>query len=90
MKAISQAYVTKCDNWPESAVLFGIVQHETGDRLAAPRQSVMTSPSIASLFAARLRELEELDRQSRARTAQTLASVRATIAELEALELPTE
>lgn len=50
----------------------------------------MASPSIADLFAARLRELEEIDRQSRERTAQTLASVRATIAELEALELPTE
>lgn len=46
--------------------------------------------SIADLFAARLRELEEVDRQSRERTAQTLARVRATIAELEALELPTE
>ena len=50
----------------------------------------MASPSIADLFAARLRELEEIDRQSSARTAQTLASVRATIAELEALELPTD
>ena len=50
----------------------------------------MASPSIADLFAARLRELEEIDRQSRVRTAQTLASVRATIAELEALELPTD
>lgn len=48
------------------------------------------SVSIADLFAARLRELEEADRQSRERTAQTLASVRATIAELEALELLTE
>jgi len=46
--------------------------------------------SIADLFAARLRELEEADRQSQAKTAETLARVRATIAELEALELPTE
>jgi len=50
----------------------------------------MASPSIADLFAARLRELEEIDRQSQAKTAETLARVRATIAELEALELPTE
>jgi hypothetical protein len=62
--------------------------HETGDRLAAPRQPAMTSPSIASLFAARLRELEEQDRQSQAKTAKTLASVKATIAELESLEIP--
>jgi len=44
--------------------------------------------SIASLFAARLRELEEQDRQSQAKTAETLASVKVTIAELESLEIP--
>jgi hypothetical protein len=46
--------------------------------------------SIAETFAARLRELEEADRQSQAKTAETLARVRATIAELEALEFPAE
>lgn len=84
------AYITKYDNRPGSAPIRPRFSGEASDRLAAPRQSAMASPSIASLFAARLRELEELDRQSRERTAQTLASVRATIAELEALELPTE
>ena len=54
----------------------------------APRQSAMASPSIASLFAARLAELEREHAESERKTAETLASVRATIAELEALELP--
>jgi hypothetical protein len=54
----------------------------------APRQSAMASPSIASLFAARLAELEREHRESERKTAETLASVKATIAELEALELP--
>lgn len=90
MALISQANVTKCDNRPRSAPIRPRFSGEARDRLAAPRQSAMASPSIADLFAARLRELEEVDCQSRARTAQTLASVRATIAELEALELPTE
>jgi len=82
--------VKNYDNIAKSACTIGIVQCEASDRLAAPRQSAMASPSIADLFAARLRELEEIDRQSQAKTAETLARVRATIAELEALELPTE
>ena len=48
----------------------------------------MSAPSIADLFAARLAELEEIDRQSQARTLETLTSIRATIAELESLEFP--
>jgi len=48
----------------------------------------MASPSIASLFAARLAELEREHAESERKTAETLARVRATIAELEALELP--
>jgi len=54
----------------------------------APRQSAMASPSIASLFAARLAELEQKHLESERKTVETLARVRATIAELEALELP--
>jgi hypothetical protein len=38
MPGIGRAYVTKCDNWPDRAVLSGIVQYETGDRLAVPRK----------------------------------------------------
>lgn len=43
---------------------------------------------IADLFAARLAELEQQDRESQAKTQATLASIQATIAELEALEFP--
>lgn len=90
MAAISKANVKRCDNRARSAPIRPRFSDEAKDRLAAPRQSAMTSPSIADLFAARLRELEEIDRQSRIRTLKTLASVRATIAELEALELPAD
>lgn len=43
--------------------------------------------SIASLFADRLAELEQQSRESERKTAETLARVRATIAELETLDL---
>ena len=47
-------------------------------------------PSISDRFAARLAELEAKHRESQARTAATLASIQATLAELKALDLPTD
>jgi hypothetical protein len=44
--------------------------------------------SIADLFAAKLAELERLDLESQAKTKATLESIKATIADLEALEIP--
>ena len=44
--------------------------------------------SIADIFAAQLAEMEEQDRKSREKTAQTLQRVRSMIAELEAMEFP--
>ena len=87
MGSISQANVTKCYNPSILPVLSPIVQERratVSPHLETPQMTV----SIADLFAARLRELEEQDRQSQARTLETLVSVRATIAELEALEIP--
>jgi hypothetical protein len=42
--------------------------------------------TVSALFAARLAELEREHLESQRKTAETLASVKATIAELEALE----
>ena len=45
-------------------------------------------PSISDLFAARLAELEQKHQESEAKLNTLIASVRGTIAELEALEFP--
>lgn len=52
----------------------------------APRFLLM-SQSIASLFAARLAELEEQSKESERKTAETLSRVHALVASLEALDL---
>jgi hypothetical protein len=44
--------------------------------------------SIADMFAAKLAELERIDLESQAKTMATLESIKATIAELESLEIP--
>ena len=48
----------------------------------------MTSPSIASLFAAQLVELEKRHQESEKRLESMISSVRGMISELEALEIP--
>lgn len=45
-------------------------------------------PTVSDLFAARLAELEQKHRESEAKLNAMIASVRGTIAELEALEFP--
>jgi hypothetical protein len=48
----------------------------------------MASPSIASLFAAQLAELEKRHQESEKRLESMISSVRSMISELEALEIP--
>ena len=48
---------------------------------------LLMAQSIASLFAARLAELEEQNKESERKTAETLSRVRALVSSLEALNL---
>ena len=89
MPGISKAYVTKCDDWPNWAVLSGIVQYETGDRLAYLANRI-TMGIVADTFRDRIEEMRRKDEESMAELTRILSTLKGIAKDMEQIELESE